>query len=110
MLIDHINAVADARPKLLAAIAHAKRNPDLKRLSKTEDGNIEMLTYWNYLTAGDRSPRKKFRTEFARVSGAAITWRCGALNNRACERKEAKKACDTGLKKDSKTNMCVKAR
>ena len=110
MLIDHINAVADARPKLLAAIAHAKRNPDLKRLSKTEDGNIEMLTYWNYLTAGDRKPPAKFKTAFAKISGQAIDWRCGALNSRACEPREAKKVCEKGLKKNSKTNMCVSGR
>jgi hypothetical protein len=107
MLIDHINAVADARPRLLAAIAHAKRNPDLARLSKTEDGNIEMLTYWNYLTAGERRPSKKFKTGFAKISGKAVNWKCGALNNRACTPKEAKKVCASGLKKNSKTNMCV---
>jgi len=110
MLIDHLNAVADARPKILAAIAHAKRSPDLRRRSKTEDGNIEMLTYWNYLTAGHRSPGRAFRTGFARISGKAVNWRCGALNNRACTPKEAKTACDAGLKKESKTNKCAKAK
>lgn len=109
MLIDHINAVADARPKLLASIAHSKRNPDLKRLSKKEDGNIEMLTYWNFLTAENKRPGKKFSKEFAKISGAAAAWRCGALNSRACGPKEAKKVCESGLKKNAKTNMCVKA-
>ena len=73
MLIDHINSVADARPKIVAAVAHAKRDPGLKRLSKTEDGNIQMLTYWNHLTAEDRLPPKKFMKDFAKVSKNALT-------------------------------------
>lgn len=110
MLNDHINAVADARPKIVAAVAHAKRDPGLKRLSKTEDGNIQMLTYWNHLTAEDRLPPKKFIKDFAKVSKNALNWRCGALDNRACDPKEAKLVCDTGLKKNPETNMCARAR
>lgn len=110
MLIDHLNAVADARPKLLAAIAHSKRNPNLVRLSKTEDGNIQMLTYWNYLAAGDQLPARKFKKEFAKISGKAVNWQCGTLNNRTCEPKESKTRCGAGLQKNATTNMCVKAR
>ena len=110
MLIDHINSVADARPKIVAAVAHAKRDPGLKRLSKTEDGNIQMLTYWNHLTAEDRLPPKKFMKDFAKVSKNALNWRCGALDNRACDPKEAKLVCDAGLKKNPETNMCASAR
>lgn len=110
MLIDHLNEVADARPKILAAIAHAKRDPGLLRLSKTEDGNIEMLTYWTYLTAGNGRPSKKFKTDFAKISGNAVDWKCGTLDNRACTPKEAKTECNSGLKIDSKTNRCAKTR
>lgn len=110
MLIDHLNAVADARPKILAAIAHAKRAPDLARLSKTEDGNIQMLTYWNYLAAGDGLPSRKFRADFAKVSKSAVNWQCGTRDARACTPKEAKTACASGLNKSTQTNMCVKAR
>jgi hypothetical protein len=35
---------------------------------------------------------------------------CGALNNRACKPKEAKTACASGLKTNSKTNICAKAK
>jgi hypothetical protein len=56
---------------------------------------------------GERRPSKKFKTGFAKISEKAVNWQCGALNNRACTPKEAKKVCASGLKKNSKTNMCV---
>ena len=69
--IDQVTEIANARPKLLNAVANAKYDPGMARLVKTESGNSELFGYWSYLIAGEKKPSARFNTEFAKYAKKA---------------------------------------
>jgi len=69
--IDQVTEIANARPKLLNAVAHAKYDPQLARMIKTTEGTSELLGYWSFLITGEKVPSSKFKTAFAKVAGKA---------------------------------------
>lgn len=69
--IDQVTEIANARPKLLNAVANAKHDPGLARMVKTKAGTSELLGYWSFLVTGDRQPSAKFKKEFAKYSKKA---------------------------------------
>jgi len=71
--IDQVTEMANARPKLQNAVAHAKRDPDLARMVKSNAGNTELLGYWSYLISADKAPSAAFGKEFAKVAKKAAT-------------------------------------
>jgi hypothetical protein len=71
--IDQVIEIANARPKLLTAIANAKYQPNLNRMAQTEDGVAELMGYWSQLSSGERVPGQQFRTAYPQVASAAFT-------------------------------------
>ena len=76
--IDQVTEIANARPKLLNAVASAKFDPGMARLVKTDAGNGELFGYWSFLIAGDKNPSAGFLKDFRKVSKAATTARSKA--------------------------------
>lgn len=71
--IDQVAEIANARPKLQNAVPHAKRDPGLARMVKTNAGNTELLGYWSYLISADEKPSAAFSKQFAKVAKKAAT-------------------------------------
>lgn len=69
--IDQVTEIANARPKLLNAVANAKYDPQLARMIKTNAGTSELLGYWSFLVAGEAKPSAKFTAEFAKYAKKA---------------------------------------
>jgi len=69
--IDQVTEIANARPKLQNAVAHAGRDPDLARMVKSNAGNTELLGYWSFLISGEKKPSANFVKEFAKVAAKA---------------------------------------
>lgn len=69
--IDQVTEIANARPKLLNAVANAKYDPGMARLVKTEAGNSELFGYWSFLISGEKKPSKGFTKTFAKYAKKA---------------------------------------
>lgn len=69
--IDQVTEIANARPKLLNSVAHAKYDPKLARMIKTKAGTSELLGYWSFLITDDKQPSTKFRKQFAKYAQKA---------------------------------------
>ena len=70
--IDQVTEIANARPKLLNAVAHAKYDPGMARLVKTDAGNSELFGYWSFLISGDKKPSSGFTSKFVKVAKVAV--------------------------------------
>jgi hypothetical protein len=73
VIIDTIVQEAEARPKLQNAVKTAKLPPDLARLTNTEHGMVELMTYWNYAVAGPAQPTANYLASYAALAKDAMT-------------------------------------
>lgn len=69
--IDQVTEMANARPKLLNAVANAKYDPGMARLVKTQAGNSELFGYWSFLISAEKKPSAGFTREFAKYAKKA---------------------------------------
>ena len=69
--IDQVTEIANARPKLLNAVANAGYDPHLDRMVKSKAGTSELLGYWSFLITGEKKPSAKFTKEFAKYAKKA---------------------------------------
>ncbi|CCQ74933.1 exported protein of unknown function [Magnetospira sp. QH-2] len=86
--LDQVFEIANAKPKLLNAIAHAKRSPNLARMVKSAQGNGELLGYWSFLISTEKKPSAAFTKAFAPAADLAT---------------KAMASSDTAKKKATKT-------
>lgn len=73
MALEQVIDIQNARPKLLTALAGAKRAPELQRMAQTAEGIGEIMGLWSFATAGDAAPQSAFLSAFTPLANAAIS-------------------------------------
>lgn len=72
MAIEQMDQIANARPKLVTALAGAKQPADIARMAQSEEGMGEILGYWTFLATADTPPSSKFFSSYTPVVNAVI--------------------------------------
>lgn len=69
MEIEKQIAIADARPKLLTALASARQAPQLNRMIDSDEGYGQLTGFWSLATSGRRKPSSQAAKEIAAIAG-----------------------------------------
>jgi hypothetical protein len=73
MAIEQMDEIANARPKLLTAVAGAKQNPNLARMAQSEEGMGEILGLWAFAMTADTAPKSAFLAAYTPLAKEVVT-------------------------------------
>jgi hypothetical protein len=71
--LDRVIQIEEAEGRLKASVATAQQPPDLKRLTATEEGTVEVLTMWSQALTGNVQTPSMAMQDFPAVATAALS-------------------------------------
>ncbi|MCF8178975.1 MAG: hypothetical protein K9J74_10750 [Sulfuritalea sp.] len=97
MAIEQMDEIANARPKLLTAVAGAKQVPELARMAQSDEGMSEILGLWSFLVSVDKAPTSAFLSAYTPIANKIVAAKAAVSSDTKAilQSKSAAKAMDT---------------